>query len=188
MENRKSQIIELALKNIRERGYLSFSYDDLAKELNVTKASIHYHFMKKEDLGLAVCTKIKVGLETTYNEVIQLDTNSEERLWAFIFKRTEKIGDNEICPLSSLQADYNYIPESMQKAVHGLSEMEIRYTQNLLEDINDERKGPGFQDTPAMAALMIASVKGALQYRRVLGSDFLFSVSTQIKKMLEMEK
>ena len=63
MENRKSQIIELALRNIREKGYLSFSYDDLAKELGVTKASIHYHFMKKEDLGLAVCTKLKEGLE-----------------------------------------------------------------------------------------------------------------------------
>ncbi|REB06108.1 TetR/AcrR family transcriptional regulator [Sporosarcina sp. BI001-red] len=188
MENRKSQIIELTLRNISERGYLSFSYDDLAKELNVTKASIHYHFMKKEDLGLAVCTKIKDGLETTYNSVCQLDVTPEEKLWAFIFRRTEKIGNNEICPLSSLQADYNYIPDSMQEAVHGLSEMEIRYTQNLLEDIYGERKGTAFQDTHAIAALMIASVKGALQYRRVLGSEFLLTVSTQLKKMLDMQR
>lgn len=187
MENRKSQIIELALRNIRERGYLSFSYDDLAKELNVTKASIHYHFMKKEDLGLAVCKKIKDGLEITYNEVGQLNVDPEEKLWAFIFRRTEKIGDNEICPLSSLQADYNYIPDSMQEAVHELSEMEIRFTQNLLGDINDARKSTGLQDTSAKAALLIASVKGALQYRRVLGPDFLLSVSSQLKKMMDMQ-
>lgn len=187
MENRKSQIIELALRNIRERGYLSFSYDDLAKELNVTKASIHYHFMKKEDLGLAVCTKIKEGFETTFNDVSQLDVVPEEKLWAFIFRRIEKIGENEVCPLSSLQADFNYIPESMQERVHQLSEMEIGHVQNLIEGIKEEVR-TGFQDAPALAALMISCVKGALQYRRVLGSDFLVSVSTQLKQMLEMHR
>lgn len=188
MKNRKLQITELALITIRERGYLSFSYDDLAKALNVTKASIHYHFMKKEDLGLAICTKIQDGLEAAYSKVIQLDVNPEEKLWTFFFKRARKIADNEVCPLSSLQADYNYLPESMQKRVYELSELEIEYVQYLIMDIKNEEGQEQFQDARALAALLIASLKGALQYRRVLGSEFLTAVSKQLKQMLDMHR
>lgn len=76
MTNRKSQIIELTLKNIQEKGYLSFNYDDLAKELGVTKASIHYHFEKKGDLGIAVCDRIQEGLEKIFSEIKQAPINS----------------------------------------------------------------------------------------------------------------
>lgn len=186
MENRKSQIIELALTNIREKGYLSFSYDDLAKALNVTKASIHYHFMKKEDLGLAICTKIRDGLEATYNEVTQLNVEPEEKLWAFFFNRAAKIGHKEVCPLSSLQADYNYLPESMAVRVHQLSELEMEQVQNLIASIKNEEGQEQFQDVKGLAALLIASLKGALQYRRVLGTEFLNAMSKQLKQMLDM--
>lgn len=184
MENRKSQIIELALRNIREKGYLSFSYDDLAKELGVTKASIHYHFMKKEDLGLAVCTKIKEGLERSYVNIDKAQMNIEDKPWELISMRVKQIGNNEVCPLSSLQADFNFLPEDMQESVQQLSQMEIDYLQKLLEDVRKEGKYNTIKDTGALAALLIASVKGALQYRRVVGEDLVSTVFDQLKQLV----
>ena len=67
MENRKTQIIELALKLIQQKGYVAFSYDDISKQLNVTKASIHYHFEKKEDLGVAAAEWISQSLQKDWN-------------------------------------------------------------------------------------------------------------------------
>ncbi|WP_421102570.1 TetR/AcrR family transcriptional regulator [Sporosarcina psychrophila] len=179
MENRKSQIIELALRNIREKGYLSFSYDDLAKELGVTKASIHYHFMKKEDLGLAVCTKLKEGLEKSYLNIDQAQINSEDKPWEFISRRANQIGNNEVCPISSLQADYNFLPIAMQESVQQLSQMEIDYLKKLLDVLKEE--GKLTHDTGALAALLISSIKGALQYRRVVGEDLYSIVIDQLK-------
>ena len=184
MENRKSQIIELALRNIRQKGYLSFSYDDLAKELGVTKASIHYHFMKKEDLGLAVCAKIKEGLEKSFVSINQAQMHIEEKPWELISRRVKQIGDNEVCPLSSLQADYNFLPGAMQEGVQQLSQMEIGYLQKLLEDVREEGKYKAIQDTGALAALLITSVKGALQYRRVMGEDLVSAVIDQLKQLV----
>ena len=181
MENRKSLIIELALRNIREKGYLSFSYDDLAKELGVTKASIHYHFMKKEDLGLAVCTKLKEGLEKTYLNIDQGQINSDDKPWEFISRRANQIGNNEVCPLSSLQADYNFLPMAMQESVQQLSQMEIDYLEKLFEDIKREGRLKTTQDTGALARLLISSIKGALQYRRVVGGDLYSIVFDQLK-------
>ena len=184
MENRKSQIIELALRNIREKGYLSFSYDDLAKELGVTKASIHYHFMKKEDLGLAVCTKLKEGLEKSYLNIDQAQINSDDKPWEFISRRANQIGNNEVCPLSSLQADYNFLPIAMQESVQQLSQMEIDYLEKFLEELKREGKLKITQDTGALARLLISSIKGALQYRRVVGDDLYSIVFNQLKLLV----
>src|SRR5258706_9278478 len=48
------QILDLAGLLIKTRGYSAFSYQDIADSLGIRKASIHYHFPSKADLGIAV--------------------------------------------------------------------------------------------------------------------------------------
>src|ERR1700676_5055278 len=48
------QILDLAEILIQTRGYSAFSYQDISDALGMTKASIHYHFASKTDLGIAV--------------------------------------------------------------------------------------------------------------------------------------
>ncbi len=48
------QILDLAETLIQTRGYSAFSYQDIADGLGIRKASIHYHFHSKADLGIAV--------------------------------------------------------------------------------------------------------------------------------------
>src|SRR5947209_18275602 len=45
------QILDLAETLIQTRGYSAFSYQDIAASLGIRKASIHYHFPSKTDLG-----------------------------------------------------------------------------------------------------------------------------------------
>lgn len=54
MPETSTQILDLAERAIRLRGYHAVSFRDLADELGIKSASIHYHFRHKEDLGLAV--------------------------------------------------------------------------------------------------------------------------------------
>ena len=48
------QILDLAETLIQTRGYSAFSYQDVADSLGIRKASIHYHFASKAELGVAV--------------------------------------------------------------------------------------------------------------------------------------
>jgi TetR/AcrR family transcriptional regulator, transcriptional repressor for nem operon len=48
------QILDLAETLIQTRGYSAFSYQDIADSLGIRKASIHYHFPSKAELGVAV--------------------------------------------------------------------------------------------------------------------------------------
>ena len=46
------RMLDLAEMLVQTRGFNGFSYADIASELGVTKATLHYHFPTKAELGL----------------------------------------------------------------------------------------------------------------------------------------
>ena len=49
-----TRMLDVAERLVQQRGFNAFSYADIASELGVTKASLHYHFASKAALGSAV--------------------------------------------------------------------------------------------------------------------------------------
>jgi AcrR family transcriptional regulator len=45
------RILDIATQLVQTRGFNGFSYADVAAQLQVTKASLHYHFASKAELG-----------------------------------------------------------------------------------------------------------------------------------------
>lgn len=56
-------ILNVAERLAQTRGYNGFSYADIAAQLGVTKASLHYHFPSKAELGRALMSAITYSLE-----------------------------------------------------------------------------------------------------------------------------
>lgn len=54
MTDTKDNILDTMQALIQTRGYSAVSYQDIAAELGIRKASIHYHFATKSELGVAV--------------------------------------------------------------------------------------------------------------------------------------
>lgn len=52
-----SQILDVAERLVQSRGFNAFSYADVAAELHVSKAALHYHFAGKAELGEALLTR-----------------------------------------------------------------------------------------------------------------------------------
>ncbi|KRE36614.1 TetR/AcrR family transcriptional regulator [Paenibacillus sp. Soil724D2] len=179
MENRKTQIVDLALKLIREKGYVAISYDDFSKQLGVTKASIHYHFEKKEDLGIAVLERILNSLQNIVNS----SGTAEEKLKHYIAYRTEKIGCNEICPISSFQTDFESLPDVLQQKVQAVSQLEVSLLITILQEGINEDFVQDSEDIESLALTILACIKGILQYRRVLGKDIYPQVINQINRL-----
>src|SRR3954470_9665567 len=51
------RILDSAERLVQSRGFNGFSYADVAAELRVTKASLHYHFPGKAELGEALIAR-----------------------------------------------------------------------------------------------------------------------------------
>ncbi|WP_094604199.1 hypothetical protein SPSIL_036380 [Sporomusa silvacetica DSM 10669] len=182
MENIKTEIINFALQLIQEKGYVAFSYNDISKHFNVTKASVHYHFRSKEDLGLAVCDKLIQEIKGMYFSAQSTQLPDKMKILQYIKKRIDDIQNPGICPISSMQADYESLPPSMQSKVQQLSELELEYLANILKQAIGG--GKSCEDTYALAATILASLKGAVLYSRVTGKDLVSKVLGQLEKFL----
>jgi TetR/AcrR family transcriptional repressor of nem operon len=53
----RGRILDTAERLVQTRGFNGFSYADVATELGVTKASLHYHFPGKAELGEALVAR-----------------------------------------------------------------------------------------------------------------------------------
>src|SRR6516225_2849027 len=52
-----TRILDVAERLVQVRGFNGFSYADIAAELGITKASLHYHYRGKAELGQALITR-----------------------------------------------------------------------------------------------------------------------------------
>lgn len=172
--SRKTQIVELTIELIKTKSFLELSYDDLAKELGVTKAAIHYHFEKKADLGEAVCTELTAGLGRSYDYFIAHEKNP----WAVIEHRISVISPDQICPITSLQGNFQELPKQMQVSVSELSQKELALFTQCLKEAEVEKQ------PEEVATLVMTSLKGILQYRRVLGEEFYRTSLRQLEQQL----
>lgn len=175
MSTTKSEIALFALKSAGSKTFSSFSYDDVAREFNMTKAAVHYHFKNKEDLGVALC-------ETFRNMLLESRTREIEAArggrhpWLFVEAMFKSLPAGGICPIVSLQADYENLPERVRAALTELTTVEIE-TLRLLTRAYDEKV-----DFDTVLPQLL-SLKGALQYRRVMGEKFFQKALKSIKAL-----
>ncbi|XLM19461.1 TetR/AcrR family transcriptional regulator, partial [Chromobacterium piscinae] len=55
----RKRILDLAEELLLTRGFNGFSYQHISSELGVRNAAIHYHFPKKNDLGVALIQRYR---------------------------------------------------------------------------------------------------------------------------------
>lgn len=183
--NRKQEIVEVAAELLQTQGFESFSYRDLSVRLGITKASIHHHFPKKEDLGVALCDWIQHWHEQSF----ALNRSAHGSAWDKLSRYLKASlayaeSENKICPLSSLQADITSLPESMRAAIKRLDEHELDFIAEILQQGRDsgEMSFPG--DARSQAMLFVLACKGALQYTRVHGPGFFEQTMGQFQQLL----
>ncbi|MEM8954261.1 MAG: TetR/AcrR family transcriptional regulator [Verrucomicrobiota bacterium] len=184
--DRKTELIRIATELVMQNGFDSFSYSDLAKHLNIRKASIHHHFPKKQDLGLAILDQVKGSCADHFQCISSQSISASKKLdLAFNLGRDLCDSGNRICPVGSFQAEFNVIPPSMQTKLREIEDLEIDFFTKIL----DQGRKEGcfhFQGTPRDEALFVVStLKGALQYARTHDKSIFAKAVNQLKRSLK---
>jgi len=185
LKDRKEQIVATALSFLQTHGYENFSYLDVAKQLGITKASIHHHFPKKSDLGVALCDAIQQWHESAFANILAMQCSASTKLEHYINGMLKfSCGKNKICPLSSLQADITLLPQEMRVALKALDEHELVFIAKVLEEgikTGDMSFAGSVQN---QAIIVVLTCKGALQYSRLHGEHFYQQSIKQLTNVL----
>lgn len=174
MSTTRNEIVMLALSLIKRKSYSSFSYDDISRELNITKAAIHYHFRNKEDLGVAVCEAFRDAISMRCEERVKEAANGRHP-WNILADMVTSQAQTGICPIVSMQSDYENLPERIRGALADLVTYELETVRTLVKTYDPDA------DIEA-AILQFLALKGAMQYSRVLGEKFHEKTLKNIKK------
>lgn len=185
MDNKKQELIETAYRLIRNKGFDSFSYNDLSLEVGITKASIHYYYPNKEGLGLALCDLINGRLDLIKVALDRLPEAGEKLNYYIQTIKGEQI-DGLICPITSLQAEYNVVPAAMQRKIKEITQKELEVVAEILQAGHDEKTFYFEGEAMDQAILLVTSIKSAILYSRVLEKDLIEKVIDQFTRQLRI--
>lgn len=114
----QNQILDIAQRLVQSHGYNAFSYRDLANEIGIKSASIHYHFPTKDDLGTALVRRYRQAFLTDLARIEDQTDDAGERLTRFagLFGAVLRQG-NRICLCGMLATDFITLPKGVQNQV-----------------------------------------------------------------------
>ena len=127
------QILDVAERLAQTRGFNGFSYADVASELGLTKASLHYHYPTKADLGRALIDRYAANFSAALAGIDQsgVPPSAQLRRYAAIYAEVLRAG--RICLCGMLAAEYTTLPASMQEAIRGFFDLNERWLARVLE-------------------------------------------------------
>ena len=164
-----TQVLDVAERLVQQRGFNGFSYADVARELGVSTAALHYHFPGKAELGEALIERYAARFWprsrrwTTEASIRAAKLEAYAQLYAEVFR------DDRMCLCGMLAADYATLPDPMRARVVRFFDDNERWLARVLE----AGRADGalrFQGSPRdVARTLLAGLEGAMLVARPYG-------------------
>jgi TetR/AcrR family transcriptional repressor of nem operon len=169
-----SRILDVAEKLVQLRGFNGFSYADVAAELNITKASLHYHFPGKAELGEALISRYAARFAGALEDIEARPTDARVKLDAYAKLYTDVLRGKRMCLCGMLAAEYQTLPKPMRVAVVRFFDDQEAWLSVVLEKGREEGT-LRFTGPPSEAAQMIlGGLEGAMLVARPYGDPARF--------------
>jgi TetR/AcrR family transcriptional regulator, transcriptional repressor for nem operon len=167
--NTAERILDVAERLVQVRGFNGFSYADVATELQITKASLHYHFPGKAALGEALIARYAARFTDALANIDARLPDARHKLDAYGSLYTEVLRKKRMCMCGILAAEYQTLPTPMREAVtRFFDDNEAWLTGVLAQGLADGILS--FDGSPSDAAQMIVSgLEGAMLIARTHG-------------------
>jgi TetR/AcrR family transcriptional repressor of nem operon len=182
----RQQIIEYSADMLRANGFEGFSYLDISRHLGITKASVHHHFPKKVDLGLALCDWTQDWFEQGISHFDTKATSNWNKLERYVRAAMKhSLNEQKLCPISAFYSDLNKLPDSIKERVKALDDYELDWVTQVMQDGIENNEFTANQNPRALASLFIFSCKGALYYARLHGKDLFQQTMKQFEHLIK---
>lgn len=154
----KERIMEAARLTVQDLGYSGLSFRELAKDVGIKSASIHYYFATKGELGATLANHYTAFYEDYLEGLLTqgLDVETCMTRYTDVFADTLR-KDNRLCLAGMLGAERNQLPEEVQTEVVKYGEMNERWLARVLAIRNPD----ALEENKRLARAIYAAVQGA---------------------------
>jgi TetR/AcrR family transcriptional repressor of nem operon len=163
------RILDVAERLVQTRGFNGFSYADIASALTLTKASLHYHFPTKAQLGKQLIERYEAGFLRALEEIERATRDARDRLRRYAKIYADVLRDDRMCLCGMLAAEYATLPKPMKEEMRHFFDENERWLSRVLEE---GRTAGSLRFTgPALdvARALVGSLEGAMMIARSYG-------------------
>jgi len=129
----RDALMETAERLMRTRGYMAFSYADLAETVGITKASIHHHFSTKEDLGAVIVESYIAEVRDVLENIEKQYHKTDDQLNAYfgIFRSSIERGVLPLC--GALAAELSALPPKLQQLTKSFFDLQLNWLTEVIK-------------------------------------------------------
>lgn len=168
-------MLDVAERLAQTRGFNGFSYADIAAEVGVTKASLHYHFASKAGLGRALIARYTERFAAALESIAASPEPAPAKLEQYVDLYEGVLLRDRMCLCGMFAAEYSTLPPEMQDEVRRFFDG----NEDWLAAILDEGRHSGtlaFAGEPREAArLLTGALEGAMLLARSYGDASRFA-------------
>lgn len=165
----KQRILDIAEALAQKRGFNGFSYADIAETLRVTKASVHYHFASKADLGQALIERYHVVFGAALEAIDRQTNDAREKLRRYVALYDSVMRNDRMCLCGMLAAEYATLPVSMQSALRRFFDANEVWLAAVLEGGRNAGTLVFRGASKQRARVILGSLEGAMLVARAYG-------------------
>ncbi|MEM6409582.1 MAG: TetR/AcrR family transcriptional regulator [Pseudomonadota bacterium] len=162
MSDRRETIMDIAERRIRASGYGGFSFRDIASDIGIKSASVHYHFPTKPDLAAAVAKRYR----TRFAAALVMEEEqgaSRVEAWRTLFLDALE-QDGLMCLCGILAVEGSALPAQVAQEAHAFIAFGIA-------SLDEARPGQGVR--------ILSQLEGAMLIARATEDPGIFARATE---------
>ena len=160
------RILDVAEQLVQNRGYNAVSYADVAAELDLTKAALHYHFAGKAELGEALLNRYVTRFAQALAVIDAKPVDATSKLTSYADLYLDVLQRQRMCLCGMLAAEFQTLPEPMRTIVVRFFKDNETWLSRVLSQGRTEGTLHFTGSTREAARFLIAALQGAMLVAR----------------------
>jgi len=156
-----TKILNIAEHRMRLTGYNAVSYRDIAQDMGIKSSSLHYHFPKKEDLGVALVQRYSDNFAGLLSQISLKAGSPQENIQGFTQIYGHELKQRRLlCLCAVLGAEAGGLPARVS------SEVDRFFAQNI-DWLETQYKALGAKAPKQEAKTTLSLLTGAMMISAV---------------------
>lgn len=165
-QDTSTRILDVAERLVQLRGFNGFSYADVAAELDLSKAALHYHFASKASLGQALIVRYASRFAEELDSVDALGGDARSKLDAYVRLYADVLRDERMCLCGMLAAEFRTLPQPMRTTVRRFFDDNELWLTSVLEEGQAAGSLRFTGQARDVARMIVGSLEGAMLVSR----------------------
>ncbi len=167
------KIMDIAERMARVGGYHAFSFREIAAEIGIKSASVHYHFANKETLGAAIADRYTQRFMAAIGAPDDATPDVMLNRYVQVY-RGAQLEDELMCLCGMFGAEIRYLPASVAAKTRDFFRQNLAWLTAVYT-----RQGDDAHTAAKKAETLIATLEGAMILSHSMDDPEVFQNITQ---------